>query len=128
MVEILVPIALFAIVPVIVFIVSFNGRKRATDLQATVQKAIEKGVELNPDTIKALGIKPRSPYGDLRWGTILIAIAAAFVVLGFSIQGIDDDPEAFQAMMGVAAFPGFIGVALLGMHFMLKGKNRDDQE
>jgi len=118
---ILVPIALFAIVPVIVGIVSWNGRRRAADLQATVQKAIEKGVELTPETIRALGVKPKSPNSDLRSGVVLLALAIAFVTLGASI-GNQSGEDAFPIMLGVSAFPGLIGLALIGLHFMLKGK------
>ncbi len=120
--DILVPIALFAIVPIIVLIVSLNGRKRAADLQETVQKAIEKGVELTPDTIKALGVKPKSPDGDLRTGVILLAVAAAFIVLGFGIETVEPDEKVVAVLASIAAFPGFIGLALISMHFLLKNK------
>ncbi len=124
--DVLVPIVLFAIAPFIVWIVSMNGSRRAADLQATVQKAIEKGVELTPETIKALGVKPRAQYGDLRWGIILMAVAGAFMTLGLSVQSVSPDEEIFQIMSGVAAFPGFIGLALIAMHFLLKGKKDQD--
>ena len=121
--DILIPLAFFAIVPVIVLIVSLNGRKRNADLQATVQKAIEKGVELTPDTIKALGVKPRLQYGDLRSGVIYVAIALAFIILGVSI-GENAGEEALPIMLGVSAFPGLIGLSLILMHFLLRGKDR----
>ncbi|VAV87373.1 hypothetical protein MNBD_ALPHA06-157 [hydrothermal vent metagenome] len=124
--EVFVPIALFAIAPIIIWIVSMNGQKRAADLQATVQKAIEKGVELTPETIRALGVKPKSPYGDLRGGVILLAIASAFIVLGFGIETVEPDEKAVPILASVAAFPGFIGLALIAMHFLLKNKNTDE--
>jgi len=124
--EIFVPIVLFAIVPLIVWIVSMNGQKRAADLQITVQKAIEKGIELTPDTIKALGVKPRSPFRDLRWGAILLASAGAFLILGQGIQAVEQDEAVFPIMAGVASFPGLIGLALVAMHFLLKGKTDDE--
>jgi len=121
--EVLVPIVLFAIAPFIVWIVSLNGRKRNADLQVTVQKAIEKGIELTPDTIKALGVKPRSQYGDLRWGIILLATALAFMMLGKGIEVVGDE-NVLPIMLGVAAFPGLIGLALILMHFLLRGKDK----
>jgi len=123
--EIFVPIVLFAIVPLIVWIVSMNGQKRAADLQITVQKAIEKGIELTPDTIKALGVKPRSPFRDLRWGAILLASAGAFLLLGRGIQGLEGHEVAGPIMVGIASFPGLIGLALIVMHFLLRDKADD---
>ncbi|MBL4617893.1 MAG: hypothetical protein JKY46_09360 [Robiginitomaculum sp.] len=119
--EVLVPIALFAIVPVIVLIVSLNGRKRNADLQATVQKAIEKGVELTPETIRALGVRVKPKDSDLRSGVIYVAVALAFIILGVSIEQMADE-DALPVMLGIAAFPGLIGLALIFMHFLLQDK------
>ncbi|MBL1431018.1 MAG: hypothetical protein COA60_005850 [Robiginitomaculum sp.] len=118
---ILIPISLFAIVPVIVLIVSLNGRKRNADLQETVQKAIEKGVELTPESIRALGVKPRSQYSDLRSGVICVAIALAFIILGASIEQMAGE-NVLPVMIGIAAFPGLVGLALIAMHFLLHDK------
>ncbi|PHR62601.1 MAG: hypothetical protein COA47_03385 [Robiginitomaculum sp.] len=124
--DVLVPIVLFAIAPFIVWIVSMNGSRRSADLQATVQKAIEKGVELTPETIRALGVKPKRQDSDLRGGVVLLAIAGAFMTLGWSIQSVEPDENIFQILTGVASFPGFIGLALIAMHVLLKGKKDQD--
>lgn len=121
--SVLVPLGLFAIVPIIVLIVSLNGRKRAADLQATVQKAIEKGVELTPETIRALGVRIKPKDSDLRSGIIYVAIALAFIILGVSIEQMAGE-DALPMMIGIAAFPGLVGLALIFMHFLLSGKDK----
>lgn len=119
--DVLIPLVVFGTVPLIVWIVSKSSQNRDAELQKTVREAISQGKELSPETIKALGIKPKPPHRDLRSGVILLAMAAAFLVLGSGIQAVEIDEDIFPIMLGVAAFPGFIGIALIVMHFLLGG-------
>ncbi len=121
--DILVPIAVFTMVVGIVWLTSWSRAKTNAAIQKTVQKAIDKGVELNPDTIRALGVRERSQHSDLRGGLILIAIALGLIVLGSSVGIASGEEDMFAIMAGVAAIPGFIGLALLGMHFFIKKDN-----
>ncbi len=118
---VLIPLAPFLMVIAIVWFVSQARTKSNQAIQKTVQKAIEKGVELTPETVKALGVQPNhNPHKDLRSGLVLIAVALGLIVMGGGIGIADGDEEILPILAGVAAIPGFIGIALLLMHFFLK--------
>lgn len=124
--EILIPLGLFAMVVAIVFI-SINGgtQKRKAALN-TVDEAIRAGQQVTPELVRSLGMPNKGRNGDLKAGAILLAVALAFVVLGWTIAGIDEDAgEAFRVMSGIAAFPGFIGVVLIG--FGVMGSKKDGE-
>ncbi|MDQ7018930.1 MAG: DUF6249 domain-containing protein [Robiginitomaculum sp.] len=118
--EILVPLSPFIMVIALVWLGAWSRAKSNKEVQKSIQKAIEKGVELTPETIKAMGVQERSPQSDLRSGLILIAIAFGLIVLSFGISEAGESSEIIAIMTGVAAIPGFIGVALLMMHFFMK--------
>lgn len=123
--DILVPLGLFAMVVAIVAINVAGSASRRKAVLATVQEAIRSGQELKPETIKALGVQEKPKGGDLKAGAILIAIAAALVVLGFTIGSVDGDTEIISIMTAVAAFPGFIGVVLVLFGLFSKKKDQD---
>ena len=109
--EILVPIALFAIVPVTVGIVSFNRRKAQIAMSEVMKVMSEKGETLTPEIIQAMGIKPRPKNADLRLGLILIAIGVATILLGGAIP----EDEAQSIFAGFAMFPILVGVVLVAL-------------
>ncbi|MGV6850576.1 MAG: DUF6249 domain-containing protein [bacterium] len=120
--EILVPISMFAMILGIVWVIvvsQMNGRKA---VQKTIQAAINNNAELTPETIKAMGAKPEKPYADLRAGAILVGLAVGFIAMGMGISKGSGDAEVFPILLGVSALPGFIGVALILLHFLLKDK------
>jgi hypothetical protein len=126
--EMLIPLAPFLMAVFIVGIVFFfNSKNRAAVLE-TVREASRNGQQLDPDTIKALGM-PQKPNrnGDLKAGAILIAVAAGFITLGWAISTVDsgDAAEAFPIMVAVASFPGFIGIVLLAFGLF---KKKDDAD
>ena len=95
-------------------------------LQATLRTAIEKGQPLPPEVIEAISRDARpvpSAGRDLRRGIVLLCIAAAFVAMGYAADYWGDgDTDAFGWMIGIAAFPGFIGLAFLIMGLLNRGK------
>ena len=121
---ILVPLGLFTMVVLIVFIaVNGSAQKRKAALN-TVDEAIRAGQQLSPELVRALGMPRKERGSDLKSGAILLAVALAFVVLGWTIAGVEEDAEeAFRIMAGIAAFPGFIGLVLIG--FGLTGSKPD---
>jgi hypothetical protein len=122
--EIFIPITFFAMIGAVVWAVQAYGGKYRADLLKTVRAAIDRGTELSPETIKALGAPRRSRYGDVKWGAIWIAISAACVVFGWAVSDVAEaDFETMRIFTGIAAFPGFIGLALLGYGLaMLRAK------
>ena len=122
--DILVPISLFAMVVLIVFVAVNGGTQKRKAILATVQEAIRAGQQMTPETIRALGVPQKNSNGDLKWGGILIAVALAMMVFGWSITMMADEDGVFQVFLGMSAFPGFIGFVLLG--FGLLGSKKTD--
>ncbi len=112
-VEVLVPLGTFAMVVAIVWVVQAHGAKNRSTFYETVRAAIERGADLTPDTVRALGAPKRSRHADIKWGIIWMALAAACVVFGWTVGGLEPDEDVFHVFMGIAAFPGFVGLALL---------------
>ena len=77
---------------------------------------IEKTGTADPQLIDAIVRDNIGPNADLRRGLLLICVAAAFAILGLSVSAVGGE-EAIFPMLGVASFPGLIGVAYIGFHF-----------
>lgn len=121
----LIPITMFVMIAVIVvvprYLQSLERRRMADALRA----AIEKGQTLPPEMINLLTTDVRarptpSPQRDLRRGLIMLAIALGLVVMGLVIG--QDEPDATYPFIGIAAIPGFIGLALVAISRI--GKDR----
>jgi len=125
--EILAPATVFGSVVLIVWIIVSNRTRRNREVLETVRSAIQSGQQMTPETIRALGVERKKKGGDIRWGIILVSIALAFVSLGYTIGAVDggDAEEAFVIMTGVAAFPGFVGIALIVMGVFMRDKSED---
>jgi len=120
-VEVLVPGFVFGSVALIFWIIFSTGVKRRNAELETVRSIVEKTGEASPELIEAIGKPRRIKNADLRKGLVLIAIAAAFAGLG---QLIPAGEEAAGPMMGVALFPGLVGLVYVLFHFM--GGDRSD--
>ncbi|WP_309645952.1 DUF6249 domain-containing protein [Phenylobacterium sp.] len=121
--EILIPITMFAMIAAIVVLPRWFKSQERQKLQETLRASIEKGAALPPEVIDALtsDVKaPPSPYKDLRSGIIWLGVAVGFASLGFAVSF--EEPDAFYPLLGIAAFPGFIGLALIALSFVTRGK------
>lgn len=123
---ILVPLGLFTMVVLIVFIAVNAGTQKRKSILKVVEEAIRSGQQMTPETIRALGMPRKNTNGDLKAGSILLAVSAALIVSGMMMSGMDHDEEVLLIFTGIAAFPGFIGVVLLA--FGLLGKKKDQPE
>ena len=111
--DILVPIVLFSVVPVCIWLVSyFNYRKRLT-AHETVRHAIDSGQTISPELIEKMSLLVDPIRADLRRGVLFIAFGAAFAVLGLMVG--HEEGEAIMPILGVASFPVFLGLAYLGL-------------
>lgn len=112
----LIPIIAVLMPVFIVGIVMYFRAKDRAEVQKTIRMAIEKGQPLPAeylDSLQKSGAtigKMKTPVNDIRSGLILMAVALGLVVLDF----VKND-YVFETLSGVAAIPGFIGVALLIM-------------
>ena len=123
----LVAMSPFLMVVAIVWIAFNSHTQRRKATLGTIEEAIRSGQQMTPETIKALGMPTkRNSNGDLKAGLILIAVAAAFIVLGWAIGSMEGDEEAMYIMPAIASFPGFIGAVLIG--FGLMGRKKDEQD
>ena len=111
--SIVVPAILFGSVVGIVWLVShFNFKKRST-VHETLRHAIDQGQVLSDDMMVRLSLANDPVRADLRRGVLFIAAGLAFAFLG-TMVGMEDG-EAIRPMLGVAAFPVFLGLAYLGL-------------
>jgi hypothetical protein len=111
--DVLVPIVLFSVLPVCIWLVSlFNYKKRLT-AHETVRHAIDSGQTISPELIEKMSLLVDPIRADLRRGVLFIAFGCAFAVLG-TVVG-QQEGEAVMPMIGVASFPVFLGLAYLGL-------------
>jgi len=120
--EVLVPIALFASLPLTVWAVSAYRHKSHKAVTEVMKTMVDKGEALNPETIRALGIRPRRKHSDLRTGLILIALAVAAIFLGSTIP----EKEAQQVFGGFAMFPLLVGLVYIGLWAFISRKTPED--
>ncbi len=113
----------FSFVIAIVLINAIAGVFKSNQLQKTVREAMKSGQQLDAKTIAALGLERASGGGSVTGGFVLIAVAAALLLLGYFGGGFADEPNAVFAMLGVAAFPGLIGVVLVISGMLNRGKD-----
>jgi hypothetical protein len=124
--EILVPIALFAMIAAIVIAPRYFKSLERQKMADTIRTAIEAGQPLPTEVVDAMSSDvrrsgvPGSPERDLRIGIIWLAVSgglAAFgVVLGF------EEPDATYPFLAFAAFPAFVGLAFIVLGLLNKSK------
>jgi hypothetical protein len=113
MVEELIPIALFAVIALIFFIVLYFRHRSRAEMQQTIRLALERGTELTPELINRLGEPEPSKNRDLRLGLIWLSLAAGLALCGLAVP--DPSGYALQGCLAGAAFPFAIGVAYIIM-------------
>jgi len=110
---ILVPIAMFASIALIFFIVLYFRQRSRAEMQQTIRLALEKGNELTPEIISRLGEPEPSKNRDLRRALIWLALAVGLALSGYFVP--DPSGQAFRGTLAGAAFPFAIGVAYMIM-------------
>ncbi|MDB2438260.1 DUF6249 domain-containing protein [Hellea sp.] len=115
-------IGFFGFVPLTVWAVSAYRHKSMLAASDLMKAMVEKGETLTPETIRALGIRPRRKHGDLRTGLILIAIAVATIFLGGAIP----EKEAQQVFGALAMFPLLVGLVYVALWVFIGRKNPED--
>lgn len=123
-VEIIVPVALFlSIIAIVLGPLWLRSRERR-DMQETIRHALDKGQELPADLVEALAKASRgrvpTAHTDLRTGIIWLAISAGIATFGVTLS--QAQGEAMQPMLGLAAVPGFLGLAYVILSFLNKSR------
>lgn len=119
----LVPIiALLMPIAIVGIVMHFRAKSRV-EVQKTIRLAIEKGQPLPKEYLDSLQKtdvrKVKSPMDDVRTGLILMAVGLGLTVFSFMKEG-----YVGGNLAGIAAIPGFIGVALFILGII--GLNRKD--
>lgn len=109
----MIPLGLFAAIAASFIAAAFFSYKKRRVVYDAIKVAIEKNGQVDAALVEAIIRDKIGPYADLRKGIILIAVAGAFIVLGFSI----DEEEAIRPLVGLASFPGLVGLAYVAFHF-----------
>ncbi|MDQ3124444.1 MAG: DUF6249 domain-containing protein [Pseudomonadota bacterium] len=124
--EVMIPIAMFAMIAAIVIVPTWLKSKERREMQATLRASLDKGQTLPPEVIDALTRQtvkpPASASRDLRAGVILLAlslgIAATFSFIAYRFG--EDEAWGFGAF---AAIPGAIGLAFIILSLVNKNKD-----
>ena len=131
--DVLVPVVMFMMVLGIVVAVQAAGTIRRENVLKTVRQAMQSGQTVMPEIIQALGVnRVNTKAKDIKSGLVLMAIAVALIIFGqtlnMTIPSIDDPdvPNMLYIFVGLASFPGLIGLVLLG--FGLTRKDKDASE
>ncbi|MGE5567010.1 MAG: DUF6249 domain-containing protein [Parcubacteria group bacterium] len=114
--DILVPISFFLFLAAIILVPGYLRSREKQRLHDTLRLAYEKGQPVPPEMIEALQTDRARPQPDrdLRRGIVLLCIALAMVVFGLMVGQIPEtEGHATWPMVGVAAFPGFIGIGYI---------------
>jgi len=121
----LVPITFLLMPVLIVSAIFYFGHKNKKEILETIRVAASNGTELTPDVIKALGMPEgrRVKYIDIRWGIVLLAIALAFMAIGWIISATVDEIVLVTIFSSIAAMPGFVGLALIAMGIFMRDKS-----
>jgi hypothetical protein len=122
-----VPIAFFIMVAAIVIVPGWLRSQERTRLHETLKASIDKGQPIPPEVIEAITSdvkikRPPSPERDLRVGIIWLGVGIGLAAMGLALGF--DEPDATYPMLGLAAFPGFIGLAFIAISFLSRGRRQ----
>lgn len=112
--DIVVPIVLFLVIGG-VLVANFHFRHRTRlEAQQTMRTAMERGQELSPELLEAIGRDMAGGAGDLRKGTIWLALAVALGLMAWVVEEL--------IPLGIGAFPLMLGIAYLVLWRLDGGK------
>jgi hypothetical protein len=129
LVPILVPLSLFLMITAIVVTPIWLRSRERTKVLEVVRSISEQGATPPAQLLTALeSIAQRdtplaSPERDMRRGSILLAVSAATIALGVALYFISGRQEPMLSLIGLAAFPCFIGLTQIG--FWLASRKRN---
>jgi len=121
---ILIPITALLVIGAVIILPSYFKSQERQRMAETMRASIDRGEPLPPELITAISgnVKPAaSPARDLRIGIIWVGVAVGVAVMGMVI-GIED-PDVTYPMLGIAAFPGFVGLAFVVLGLINRTKS-----
>jgi hypothetical protein len=117
-------LSFIAMIAAIVLVPRYFKSIERQKLQDTLRMAYEKGQDMPPELIASM-IEERNtiatPDRDLRVGVIWLGVAVGLAAFGIAIGF--TEPDASYPMLGIAAFPGFIGLAFIVLGLIARKKS-----
>jgi hypothetical protein len=125
MTPVLIVFIIFGSVASLFLVPTWLRSRERQKMQETLRAAIERGQTLPPEVIDAMTSdvkvkRPPSPDRDLRTGIVWTGIGVGFAALAFALSF--EDADSTYPLLGVAAFPTFIGLAFILMSFLGRGR------
>lgn len=121
-VALVIPVSFFVCATLIyVTYLYFKHRSRLVLLQA-VETSLDKTGNADPSLVKALAVTKAHPNADLRKGSMFVAIGLGITIFAHFV----DEQEAIGPLLGIASFPGLVGLTYLGLHFFANGRAQTD--
>ena len=122
---VLIVFIIFGSIASLILVPSYLKSRERSRLHDTLKASIEHAQPIPAEVIEAITsdvkIKaPASPMRDLRTGIIWLGVAVGLAAFGFAISF--EEPDALYPLIGMAAFPGFIGLAFIAISFFGRGK------
>lgn len=110
-VALFVPIVSMIVIGFTVVAFFYYRYRNKSELQKTIQQALEKGQDLTPDLIDRLAGPKQGPQADLRKALVWLAVGIGFICFGVLIG----EPDATGPLAAIGMFPTLIGIAYLIM-------------
>lgn len=97
-----------------------HGQPAPSELVDKIMHGADPEVMVNPAAVPPA----RKPVHDrdLRRGAVLLAVALALATLGLALSATADSSDATWPLLGVAAFPGFLGLTSLALWWIGRPK------
>jgi hypothetical protein len=122
----LIPFGFFAMIAAIVIVPRYFRSQERQKMAELMKAAIEHGQQVSPEVMDALStsagkavITP-APARDLRTGLVWLGVAVGLACMGWAISF--EEPDALFPMVGISAFPAFIGAAFIVMWAIARDK------
>ncbi len=104
--------SLWGFIILVILIGSFFNYLQERSRNETIREAMRSGQQIDQEILRSLDDDSRGG-GLFVGGFVTLAAALGLIVLGHQISVAEGEPEVFEILKGVAAIPGFIGVALI---------------
>ena len=125
--EVLIVLIIFGSIPSIFIAMRYFKSVERQRMAETLKLAIEKGQPLPTEIIEAMSSNvrtpgmPPSPQRDLRTGIVWLGVGIGFGALALALSF--EEPDFLYPLLGLAAFPTFIGLAFVALGLLNKPKS-----